>query len=74
MYELLVWDWDRESSYYVVERCNGYIPERLMRVAYQKANREDGVYVGAFVFLDGKAIGGYGFNPGYVPKPTGVVS
>lgn len=68
MYELLVWDWSREDGYYVVERQNGYIPERLLSIAEEKANGDDGVYVGAFVFVDGKAIGGFGFNPGYVPK------
>jgi hypothetical protein len=70
-YELLVWDFDPdpdEGGYYVVERWTGDDLEYLARRAEKQAN-DDGAYVGAWIFLEGKPIKGAGMNCGYTPKP-----
>ncbi len=69
MYEVLVWDYDEELGYYVVERRSSLDLIWCKNYAFEKADPDEGHYVGAGVFRDGNFVHGYGFTLAYVPKP-----
>jgi hypothetical protein len=66
-YELLTFDYDPETGYFISSRWLHDDLNRLYREAEKDAG-EDGHYVGSWIFQDGKAIKGFGFNPGYNPQ------